>query len=94
MPTLPISQLAALQRKLALEEEKRMKAEQRAKEAESRGAGAPPLPPTGSRRPADSDEIEEGFVDLGSQQALMHESGKMMEYLRKEVFKVSREVTS
>ena len=83
------NQLATLQKKLAMEEEKRMKAEQRAKEAEESMGSTPPLPPDGkNRRPADSDEIEEGFVDLGSQQALMHESGKMMEYLRKEVFKL------
>ncbi|GMH94986.1 hypothetical protein TL16_g13051 [Triparma laevis f. inornata] len=90
------NQLIALQKKLAQEEEKRMLAEQRLQVQ-----SASPRPPRPPRTSVDSDEVEQQFVDAdggssssGSQHALMHESGKMMEYLRKEVFKIRTQNTT
>ena len=74
------NQLKALKQKLHEEEQRRKDAEERAKMVEQSG---------GKIERGASSELVEGFVAVSeSQNQLMDESGKMLEYLRKEVFKM------
>ena len=83
------NQLKTLQRKLE-------EAELKQKEAEEKLASKRPLSPQkqpanggdGGDEVAETDSSDEGFVAVEDSHQLMDESGRMLEYLRKEVFKL------
>jgi myosin-5 len=96
------NQLKSLQRKLVEAEQRRVEAEKRAQEAAAAGGGAGQKETVvvyRDRTDSTSEEKKNGegaaaspavavATPTAEQQALMDESGKMLDYLRKEVFKL------
>lgn len=85
------NQLVTLQRKLEEAEKKRVEAEKKAEEAKSAApvVVAASEAPKVETKPAAEQKAAAATAELtAQQQALMDESGKMLEYLRKEVFKL------
>lgn len=78
------NQLLALQRKLEKAEERRLEAEKKAEDARN----AAPVVVSAPATEQVNSQVAQNTELNAQQQALMDESGKMLEYLRKEVFKL------